>query len=240
LPKSTTTSSSTTTSTKPSDSSNRYVCDPNAEKVDSYGVCILDNANKYPNAKTCSTKNNKTKLVEIPCSSGKSDRTCLKTLSYNTDCIDNVPTPTQTTTKATSPTPTYCYISFLRFYDEKKDYEYTDAYSIFSKPDQGILDNPKLEYTASDCDKCMLTIDPVVDSFVSKNPNIFGNLIGELIKGYENRYVFDRSIFNGESIILDVNDLTPGSYNITLTCTDPVTKATETKTLKLKVFGQFR
>jgi hypothetical protein len=111
---------------------------------------------------------------------------------------------------------------------------------MFSKPDLGILDNPKLEYTAIDCDTCELTITPTIANFLTTNPNIFGNLSGEPISGHPGRYLFDKSVFNSESIILNVNELTPGSYTITLECTDPVTKVTESKSLKLNIFPQLR
>jgi hypothetical protein len=128
----------------------------------------------------------------------------------------------------------------LRFYDEQKDYEYINTYSIFSKPTSGILDNPKLEYVATDCSTCSLTINPTIDSFMEDNPGIFGKLTGELIPDFEDRYYFDKSIFNGESIVLNISNLIPDVYNITLTCVDPVTKETETKTLKLNIFQQLR
>jgi len=60
------------------------------------------------------------------------------------------------------------------------------------------------------------------------------------MKGFSNRYVFDRSSFNGESIILDVNELTPGSYTLTLDCTDPVLKEHQIKSVKLNIFPQLR
>ena len=214
---------------------NRYICDPNSIKVDSYGQCIVDNYNKYPTAKICDIRNNKSKIDLLPCTIEICDVTPLKI--YNTDCVEEIPEAPPPTLASSF---TACYISTLRFYDKKNNHEYKDVYSMFSKPDLGILDNPKLEYTAVDCDTCKLTIIPTIANFISTNPNIFGNLMGEPIAGHLGRYLFDKSVFNGESIILNVNELTPGSYTITLECTDPVTRAVETKSLKLNIFPQLR
>ncbi len=236
----TTTTSTTTKPEKPGDgggSNDRYVCDPKAIKIDDYGKCILDNSNKYPKATSCNVSNNKIKLINKPCS--RPYVTCLAPVTYNTDCKENMPAPVPKPTTPT-PSPVSCFINLLRFYDDKKDYEYVNAYSIFSKPINGILENPKLEYVATDCSTCSLTISPVVDSFIKDNPGIFGELIGELIPDFEDRYYFNKSVFNGESIVLNVTHLTPDVYSITLTCIDPVTKETEIKTLKLNIFQQLR
>ena len=233
----TTTSTSTTTTSKPSDPGNRYVCNPNSIVVDGYSQCILDNANKYPNAKSCDTKNNKFKVVPTECKlKSQSNLTCYTTVTYNTDCSSLKPT---STTKSDPKIQNACRISSFGFY-YKNENRWSEALSLFSKPDKGILDSPKLEYIAEECNTCELTIEPSIPNFISKNPNIFGKLIGELIKGFSNRYVFERSYFNGESIILDVNELTPGSYTLTLDCTDPVLKEHQIKSIKLNIFPQLR
>ena len=227
----------TSTTSKPSDGGNRYVCNPNSIKVDGYEQCFLDNSNKYPNAKSCDTKNNKFKVEPVECKlKSQYNQTCFMTLVYNTDCSSIKPT---STTKSEPKVQNACYISTFGFY-YKTENRWVDTLSLFSKPDKGILDKPKLEYTAIECNTCELSIEPSIPNFISKNPNIFGKLTGELIKGFSNRYVFDRSSFNGESIILDVNELTPGSYTLTLDCTDPVLKEHQIKSVKLNIFPQLR
>jgi len=79
---------------------------------------------------------------------------------------------------------------------------------LFSKPEDNILDNPKLEYTASSCDSCKLEVLPFG---VTKYPTAFienetnKDAFGELPyteELSENRYLFDRSAFNQNGIIL--------------------------------------
>lgn len=232
-----TTTTTTATTTKPIDPVDRYVCNPNSIKVDGYGQCILDNANKHPGAKACDNKNNKVKIIPTECKlKSQYNQTCVAYLTYNTDCTDAKVT---TTTKAPPKIQNACRISTFGFY-YKKDNSWVEALPLFSKPPEGILDNPKLEYVALECETCELTIEPSIPNFISKNPNIFGKLKGELIKGFSNRYNFIRSYSNNEAIILDVNELTPGSYTLTLDCTDPVLKEHQIKSIKLNIFPQLR
>jgi len=229
----TTTTTTTTTTTAPSDPDNKiYICDPNSENISGYGQCILVNKNQYTTFRRCSNKNDKVKITETECKpNNASGSTCIKIESYNTDCV--IPT----TTSSTKPV-NYCHISFLHFKDNK-DNEY-DTYSIFSKPENGILSNPKLEYTANYCSECKLEITPSIDLFINENSDVFGNLIGNLIEGYANRYVFMKSPFNDKSISLNIKSLKPDKYTITLTCTDPETDNIQTKSIKLSIFPTLR
>jgi len=140
------------------------------------------------------------------------------------------------------PLPLACSIDYLRFdYIKKSQHTYfEDIYSIFSMPENGILDNPRLEYYADNCETCTLSFNPNINDFIKTNNSIveiFGNLEGIPIEGFENRYIFSNS---DNPAILDLNPLKPGSYEFTLTCNDPVTGVTETKILLLKLFGEFR
>ena len=115
-----------------------------------------------------------------------------------------------------------------------------DTYSIFSKPEDGILSNPRLEYIAENCKNCKLEITPTVDEFIDDNPNVFGVLKGVLDKGYSNRYTFLRlwEIFDN-AISLNISNLTPDKYTITLTCTGPENEY-QTETLRLNIYPQMR
>jgi hypothetical protein len=117
---------------------------------------------------------------------------------------------------------------------------------LFSKPEDNILDNPKLEYTASSCGACKLEVLPFG---VTKYPTAFienetnKDAFGELPyteELSENRYLFDRSAFNQNGIIFDVTDLLTGSYIFQLSCTDPGTGEVQVETVKLNVFPTFR
>ncbi len=234
--KTTTTTITTTTTTTTKDPSNPgnniYVCDPDSENVGGYGQCILVDKDKYINYKRCSNKNNKVKITETECTpSNSSGRTCVKIETYNTDCV--IPSTTTSIKQ-----PDYCRISFLHFQDSNKN-EF-ETYSIFTKPDNGILSDPKLEYTADHCSECKLEITPSISAFLSTNSSVFGNLTGELIEGYTNRYTFMKSSFNNQAISLNISELKPDKYTITLTCIDPETGNVQTKSVKLSIFPTLR
>jgi hypothetical protein len=73
-----------------------------------------------------------------------------------------------------------------------------------------------------------------VEGFVKSESNkgIFGAQ-KYIEKVSDHRYIFDRSAFNQEGIILDISQLGTGKYNFVLTCTDFFTGEVEEKIAKL-------
>jgi hypothetical protein len=118
-------------------------------------------------------------------------------------------------------------------------------YSLFSRPSDGILSNPKLEYTASGCSSCNLTVVPItdksqlLDGFIYDNPGVIGKQepTEELSK---NRYIFNRSAFNQEGMILDISKLIIGRYKFILTCNDPDTGDIQTESVQFNLYPYIR
>ncbi|MFA5091927.1 MAG: hypothetical protein WC483_05140 [Candidatus Paceibacterota bacterium] len=226
IPKPTIPTKPTTPSTGPTIPTDRYVCDPKAEKVDGYGKCILDNQNKYPTAKSCNKANNKVKFIDIPCN-GKDNVTCLKPISYNTDCIDGASNPPKTTPKPTTPPPTKsepispitCRIPIFGFYDQlSQPPKY--LYNLFTT--KKIVENPTLEYYAENCESCKLVITSEdgnsVDEFIIDNSAFQNNLEPTtIIDEKNNRYAFEAS-----NIKLDTKRLKSGNYILSINCYDPI------------------
>ena len=218
----TSTSSTTTSSTKPAEStSDRYFCDPKTKAL-GYNQCNTEDSHKYPDAKSCDPKNNKITLIKNEKCDTK-NTTCLVPFTYNTDCKISIPP----VSKGTTPKRDYCHINILWLRNDETNKTYKKYY-ITPLPEDGILKTPWLEYTAEYCSKCKLTITPDNEQFVLDNQ--FGELTGKEIKGYPNKYLFDRSVYmlDKDPLMLNVKSLTPNTvYTITLTCSDSEYTSTE-------------
>ncbi len=147
------------------------------------------------------------------------------------------------------PLPTACRINYFSWSKYKKGsfliFDSYPSYSLFTRPENNILDNPKLEYTATNCNSCKLSVTSVglngVSGFVDNegNEGVFGNQT-YTEKTSNNRYVFDKSAFNQEGIVLDLSGVSTGSYNFVLSCNDFFTGETQEKTVKLNVHPYIR
>jgi len=91
------------------------------------------------------------------------------------------------------------------------------------KPEDGILDNPKLEYSAQNCKTCKIEIvstnkSEVSKLFINDNKDVFVKNQEPVRKMSTDRYLFEKSRIYDNSIILDVTNLLPNRYQINVNC----------------------
>jgi len=115
---------------------------------------------------------------------------------------------------------------------------------LFSRPENNILKNPKLEYTASECSSCKIEIVPTDKSqipfdFIEDNRGIIGNQL-PTEETSDNRYYFNYSAFNQAGMILDISRLYTGKYKLTLTCNDPDTGDIQTSSVNFNLYPYIR
>jgi len=181
-------------------------------------------------------------------------KTCLSVIPTTTtsSTIKNIGSPidkvTTTSTKETKPVTYSCDIVDFNWASYKKGssliFTRYDNYSLFVRPEDEILSNPKLEYTANECSDCRIDIVPTDKSlapleFIKDNPDVFGKQepTEEIA---ENRFVFNKSAFNQAGMILNIANLYTGKYKLTLTCNDPDTGDVQTTSVKFNLYPYIR
>jgi hypothetical protein len=120
-----------------------------------------------------------------------------------------------------------------------------DSYTITANPDDGILDNPKLEYSAQNCKTCKLEIIPlkkvkVSELFLDDNKDVFIKNQEPVKKMSTDRYLFEKSKIYDNSMILDITNLFPSSYQINVNCWGPDQVEPSTDSVKLNLIPYIR